>query len=132
MASDYVKVFVNVPTARLTRAIDGRVFDDPVAALLTAIGSLSSRGVAVIGNYDNVSFAFAKGTGRYRAIPGSAAHPTAGGIGELHAEPEVVMAFTAPKSELAAVIAAIKDSHPYETPGIDVFDLVRFEGDGLI
>jgi len=29
------------------------------------------------------------------------------------------------------VIAAIKDNHPYEMPGIDVFDLVRFDGDGL-
>jgi hypothetical protein len=130
--ADYVKIFVNVPTAKLTRAIDGRVFDDPVGALLAAIGSLSSRGVATIGNYDTVSFTFAKGTGRYRAIPGSAATPTAGRVGELHAEEEVVVAFTAPKSELAAVIAAIRDNHPYEVPGIDVFDLVRFEGDGLM
>ena len=129
--ADYVKIFVNVPTAPLTRAIDGRVFDDPVDALLAAIGSLSSRGVGVIGNYDNVSFTFAKGTGRYRAIPGSGAHPTAGAIGEVHSEEEVVVAFTAPKSELAAVIATIKDNHPYEMPGVDVFDLVRFDGDGL-
>jgi len=129
--ADYVKVYVNVPTAPLTRAVDGRVFDDPVSALRTAIGSLSSRGVGVIGNYDNVSFAYPKGTGRYRAIPGSGAQPTAGKIGEVHSEDEIVVAFTAPKSELAAVIATIRDNHPYETPGIDVFDLVRFEGDGL-
>jgi len=129
--AEYVKIFVNVPTAPLTRAIDGRVFDDPVAALLAAIGSLSSRGVGVIGNYDNVSFMFASGTGRYRAVPGSGAQPTAGEIGKVHSEEEVVVALTAPKSELAAVIATIRDNHPYETPGIDVFDLVRFEGDGL-
>ncbi len=42
-----------------------------------------------------------------------------------------MVAFTAPKSELATVIAAIKDNHPYEMPGIDVFDLVRFDEDGL-
>ena len=129
--ADYVKVFVNVPTAPLTRAIDGRVFDDPVGALLAALGSLSSRGAGVIGNYDNVSFTFATGTGRYRAIPGSSAHPTAGAIGEVHSEEEVVVAFTAPKSELATVISTIKDNHPYEIPGFDVFDLVRFDGDGL-
>ncbi len=82
--ADYVKIFVNVPTAPLTRAIDGRVFDNPVDALLAAIGSLSSRGVGVIGNYDNVSFTYAKGAGCYRAIPGSGAHPTAGEIGEVH------------------------------------------------
>ena len=129
--AEYVKIFVNVPTAPLTRAVDGRVFDDPVAALLAAIGSLSSRGVGVIGNYDNVSFTFASGTGRYRAVPGSGAQPTAGEIGEVHSEEEVVVAFTALKSELSDVIATIRDNHPYETPGIDVFDLVRFDGDGL-
>ena len=129
--ANYVKIFVNVPTAPLTRAIDGRVFDDPVDTLLSAIGSLSSRGVGVIGSYDNASFTFAKGMGRYRAIPGSGAQPTAGAIGEVHSEEEVAVAFTAPKSELAAVIATIKDNHPYEMPGIDVFELVRFDGDGL-
>jgi hypothetical protein len=129
--ADTVKIFVNVPAAPLTRALDGRVFDNPVNTLLAAIGSLSSCGVGVIGNYDNVSFTFAKGTGRYRAIPGSGAQPTAGDIGDVHSEAEVVVAFTAPKSELATVIATIRDNHPYEMPGIDVFDLVRFEGDGL-
>lgn len=131
MSKSFVKIFVNVPTAPLTRSIDGRVFDDPVGALLAAIGSLSPRGVGVIGNYDNVSFTFAAGTGRYRAIPGSGAQPTAGAIGDVHSEEEVVVAFTAPKSELAAVMATIKDNHPYEMPGIDVFELVRFDGDGL-
>jgi hypothetical protein len=129
--ADTVKVFVHVPTAPLTRGIDGRVFDDPVDILLKAIGSLSTRGVGVIGNYDNVSFTYAKGTGRYRAIPGSGAQPTAGEIGEVHSEDEVVVAFTAPKSELATVIATVRDNHPYGMPGIDVFDLVRFDGDGL-
>jgi hypothetical protein len=132
MAKEYVRIFVAVPTAKLTRAIDGRVFDNPVDAQLAAIGSLSSRGVAVIGNYDNVSFTYAKGAGRYRAIPGSTANPTAGRIGEVHTEDEVVVSFTAPKSELAAVIATIRDNHPYETPGIEVFDLVHFAGDGLL
>jgi hypothetical protein len=131
MSKSFVKIFVNIPTAPLTRSIDGRVFDDPVDSLLKAIGSLSSCGVGVIGNYDNVSFTFASGMGRYRAIPGSGAQPTAGEIGEVHSQEEVAVAFTAPKSELTTVIATIRDNHPYETPGIDVFDLVRFEGDGL-
>jgi len=93
------------------------------------IAVVARRGV--IGNYDNVSFTCARGTGRYRAIPGSGAQPTAGEIGEVHSEEEVVVAFTAPKSELATVIATIRDNHPYEMPGIDVFELVRFDGDGL-
>jgi hypothetical protein len=47
-------------------------------------------------------------------------------------EDEVVVAFTALRSELATVISVIRESHPYETPGIDVFDLVRYTEDGLL
>src|ERR1700749_248576 len=130
MEKAFVKIFITVPTAPMTRGIDGVVFENPLQSLLDALGKLSAHGVGVIGNYDNVSFIFAKGTGRYRAIPGSAAHPSAGKIGEVHSEDDVVIAFTAPKDQLDTVIAAIRDDHPYEMPGIDVFDLVRFEGDG--
>jgi hypothetical protein len=129
--TEYVKVFVAVPTSSMTRAIDGIVFENPPHTLLDALGKLGTVGVGAIGNYDNVAFVFAKGTGRYRSIPGSGAHPTAGRIGEIHAEEEVVISFTAPKQQLDAVVTAIRRHHPYETPGIDVFDLVRFAGDGL-
>ena len=107
------------------------MFAHPVQGLLDALALLGTQGVAMIGDYDNVSFTFAKGTGRYRAIPGSGAHPTAGKIGEIHCEDECVIAFTAPKDRLDAVIATIRAHHPYEMPSIDVFDLARFEGDGL-
>jgi hypothetical protein len=92
---------------------------------------MAGRGVGVVGNYDNVSFTFAKGTGRYRAIPGSTANPTMGEIGKVHAEDEAILTFVAPKDALADVLTAIKDNHPYETPAIEVFDLVRHEWDGL-
>jgi hypothetical protein len=131
MTRAYVKVFVTVPTAQMTRGIDGVKFENPVQSLLDALGELSAHGVGVIGDYDNVSFTYAKGRSRYRAIPGSGAHPTAGRIGEIHSEDEAVIAFTAPKDQLDTVIAAIRAHHPYEMPGIDVFDLVRFSGDGL-
>ena len=131
MPRSFVKVFVYVPLSPATRAVDGRVFDDPLAELLKAIGAMADRGVGVVGNYDNVSFTFAAGTGRYRAIPGSSANPTMGEIGKVHSEEEVVVTFTAPKDQLDIVVAAIRDHHPYEMPGIDVFDLARFTGDGL-
>ena len=127
----YVKVFVYVPLSRAVRSIDGRVFEDPLREMLKVIGAMADRGVGVVGNYDNVSFAFAKGTGRYRAIPGSPANPTKGEIGEVHAEEEAVLTFVAPKDAMADVLRAVKDNHPYETPAIEVFDLVRHEWDGL-
>ena len=127
----YVKVFVYVPLSRAVRSIDGRVFDDPLSELLNVIGAMAKRSVGVVGNYDNVSFTFVKGTGRYRAIPGSSANPTMGEIGEVHAEEEAILTFVAPKDAMADVLRAIKDNHPYETPAIEVFDLVRHEFDSL-
>jgi hypothetical protein len=131
MPKPYVKIFVYVPLAPATRAIDGRVFADPLAELLNVVGRMAGRGAGVVGNYDNVSFTFAKGTGRYRAIPGSHANPTMGEIGNVHAEEEAILTFVAPKDALSDVLRAIKDSHPYETPAIEVFDLVRHDWDGL-
>lgn len=131
MPRAYVKIFVYVPLASATRAIDGRVFENPLAELLYVVGRMSDRGVGVVGNYDHVSFTFAKGTGRYRAVPGSSANPTLGEIGKVHAEEEAVITFVAPKDALAEVLHAVKDNHPYETPSIEVFDLVRHEWDGL-
>jgi hypothetical protein len=131
MPKPFVKVFVYVPLSPATRAIDGRVFEDPPGELLKVIGALADRGVGVVGNYDNVSFTFAKGTGRYRAIPGSPANPTMGEIGKVHAEEEAILTFVAPKDALADVLRAIRDNHPYEMPAIEVLDLVRHEWDGL-
>ena len=100
----------------MTRGIDGVTFENPLQSLLDALDKLSTHSVGVIGDYDNVSFTFAKGRSRYRTIPGSDAHPTAGKIGELHSEDEAVVVFTAPKDQLDTVIATIRDHHPYEMP----------------
>ena len=133
----YVKVFVYVPLSRAVRSIDGRVFEDPLREMLKVIGAMADRGVGVVGNYDNVSFAFAKGTGRYRAIPGSPANPTKGEIGEVHAEEEAVLTFVAPKDAMADVSLdaqlgdAARPRVVSHLVGIEVFDLVRHEWDGL-
>lgn len=129
MARDIVKVFVYVPRATSTRRADGRVFDDPLASLLAVIGRFADEGVGVVGNYDNVSFTFAHGTGRYRARPG--ANPTKGEIGRVHAEEEAILTFVAPKDVLGLLLPALKDAHPYEMPAIEVFELVRHALDGL-
>jgi hypothetical protein len=129
MARDYVKVFVYVPQSRSVRAADGCVFDDPLAAQLAVIGRFADKGVGVVGNYDNVSFTFARGTGHYRARPG--ANPTKGEIGEVHAEEETVLTFVAPKAVLGELLPALKDAHPYEMPAIEMFELVRHELDGF-
>jgi hypothetical protein len=130
MTKAWVKIFIHVPVRPMTRRIDGRHFPDPTAAALAVVRRLADDGVGVVGHYDNVSVTLPC-ENAYRAIPGSAATPTAGVPGELHREEERIIAFSAPKDALAAVVRALKDNHPYETPVIDVFDLVRHELDGL-
>lgn len=131
MAKEYVKIFIGVPIQPSKRNIDGRMFDDPLAATLQVINDFKDKGVAVVGNYDNVSFTFAKGDGRYRAIPGSNATPTKGEVGEMHREEEVCVTFVAPKDSLPELLPALKENHPYETPAIDIVDLVRHQFDCL-
>jgi hypothetical protein len=126
----YVKIFVAVPTATMTRAIDGKVFENPPQIIREVIGRLSAQSVGKVGNYDNVSGSVIT-TGRYRAIPGSGANPTAGQTGELHAEEEEVISFVAPTESLGAVLKELKENHPYEVPAIDIVDLVRHEFDSL-
>ncbi len=131
MRNEYVKIFVFVPTCSMKRKIDGRRFRNPLKEILKVIDDMKNKGVAVIGNYDNVSFTFKKGKSRYRAIPGSSAVPTKGKPGKLHIENEVVVCFTANKDCLSELIKALKDNHPYETPVIDVFELVRHDFDAM-
>ena len=73
MQTQFVKIFVYVPTSPTKRSIDGRDFPDPLAAILNVLNEQRDRGVAVVGNYDNVSFTFLLGASRYRATPGSSA-----------------------------------------------------------
>ena len=131
MAKEYVKLFVGIPTQPSKRTIDGRMFENPLESLLKVLDEFKDRGVAVVGNYDNVSFTFAKGDGRYRAIPGSSATPTKGELGEMHTEEEVCVTFIAPKDSLPALLPALKENHPYETPAIDIVDLLRHQFDCL-
>lgn len=129
-ARPYVKILISVPIRSMTRSSDRHVFDDPPSRIREVIGGLQAYGVGTIGNYSHVSFSFG-GTSRYRAIPGSGAMPSAGTMGEIHTEDEEIIAFVAPRDQLSEILSQLKNNHPYETPVIDVIELVRHEHDGL-
>ena len=118
-----VKICVQVPIRGMKRNKDGRYFKDPVQSISDVISFYSSKGVGVVGNYDNVSFTLEKGAGRYRAIPGSSAIPSAGEIGRQHKEPEMMILFNSPKDVLKELLKDIKKNHVYEEPVIDVYRL---------
>nr|WP_245663313.1 Nif3-like dinuclear metal center hexameric protein [Nocardia inohanensis] len=83
-------------------------------AVLTALFA-ASAGTA--GNYSDSAWQVS-GTGQYRPLDG--ANPALGAIGELRQLAEDRIEVVAPPSRRAAVLAALRDAHPYEVPAYHV------------
>jgi hypothetical protein len=101
-----VKIVVTVP-------------EDSAGVVREAIGK---AGGGRLGNYSYASFSV-KGTGRF--LPGQGANPSVGRIGKMEAVAEERIEVTCRQDEAGAVVAAIKASHPYEEPVIDIYPLLN-------
>ena len=77
-------------------------------------------GAGNIGNYDECSFT-SVGEGTFRANEGC--NPHLGEIGERHQEQEERIEVIFPKHKEQAIIAAIKDVHPYEEVAYQIYIL---------
>jgi len=97
-----VKIVTFVPSDRV----------DAVADAMTAAGA------GTIGNYTACSFR-GKGIGTF--LPGEGANPTSGEAGTSSADPEIRIEMVAEASRRDAVVRALLDAHPYETPAFDVY-----------
>ncbi len=62
-----------------------------------------------------------RGEGRFRPLEG--AHPAIGESGKIARVVEDRIEVTVTPDRLAAVVAAIRQAHPYEIPVIDIFPL---------
>jgi hypothetical protein len=85
--------------------------------------SMSRAGAGRIGDYSDVAFK-SQGFGVFRPLP--SANPfigTAGGGVESVQEWRIEVALT--RDRLQAVIAALYDAHPYQTPVFDVYELAE-------
>jgi dinuclear metal center YbgI/SA1388 family protein len=80
--------------------------------------TLYEAGAGAIGNYSHCGFQ-AGGTGTFKPLKG--ANPTIGKRGKLEQVNEIKLETVVPSDKVAAVIAALRQSHPYETPAFDVF-----------
>jgi len=106
--SDFVKIRVSVPLNSADRV---RL-------------ALGQAGAGIQGNYE-FSSGSSKQTGRFRPMPG--AHPAIGRIGELSAVEEELIETLCHKDLVEKTVAAIKKTHPYEEPAIDIiprYDIV--------
>lgn len=80
--------------------------------------ALYEAGAGAIGNYSHCGFK-SGGTGTFKPLKGS--NPTIGKRGKLEQVNEIKLETVVPSGKVAAVIAALRESHPYETPAFDVF-----------
>ncbi|MBC1473574.1 Nif3-like dinuclear metal center hexameric protein [Listeria grandensis] len=65
------------------------------------------------------------GTGRF--LPGDEANPTIGKPGDLEVVQEVKIEAIFPHSQMDRIIKAVKLSHPYEVPVIDIYPIENVE-----
>ncbi|MCF4006218.1 Nif3-like dinuclear metal center hexameric protein [Corynebacterium uropygiale] len=95
----------------------------PAEAVESVKSALFSAGAGEIGDYRECSFDI-DGTGQFRPVEG--ANPAEGSVGELHRGPEVRVEFVAARRRRAAILSALRYTHPYEEPA---FDIVALEDD---
>ncbi len=80
-----------------------------------------AAGAGQFGAYDRCSW-FTEGTGTFRALPG--ANPAVGEIGVEERVPELRLETIFPAESHEAVVAALRQAHPYEEPAFDVTALL--------
>jgi dinuclear metal center YbgI/SA1388 family protein len=83
----------------------------PTADAPVLLAALAAAGAGAVGDYVECSFTVT-GTGQFRPLSG--AQPAVGTVGELTTVPESRVSMVLPRSRRAAVLAAMRASHPYE------------------
>ena len=95
----------------------------PADSLAKVTNAVFAAGAGIIGNYQNCGF-HADGTGTF--LPMRGAKPTIGKQGKSEAVPETRFEAVVPADKLEAVVAAMKEAHPYETPAFDILKLFGY------
>lgn len=93
----------------------------PESHLEAVKAALFEAGAGRLGDYDRCAWQV-KGQGQFRPLPGS--DPYLGRQGEVEVVEEFRVEMICADEHLRAAVAALRASHPYETPA---FDLVRLE-----
>ncbi|WP_019673120.1 Nif3-like dinuclear metal center hexameric protein [Psychrobacter lutiphocae] len=93
----------------------------PDTDLETVKSALFTAGAGHIGNYSNCCWQV-QGTGQFMPLAGSQPH-----IGQLNSVEQVTewrVEMVVAKDNIQAVIEALKQAHPYETPAYDVIAMI--------
>ena len=92
----------------------------PPDAMENVADALFAAGAGRIGDYSSCSFR-SVGTGTFFGEEGTS--PAAGEAGKLERVEEIRLETVVPTRKLAAVVAALRKSHPYEEPAFDLVPL---------
>lgn len=95
----------------------------PVESTEAVAAALGAAGAGALGRYDGCSFR-ARGVGTFRPLDG--ARPAIGAVGHSERVDEDRLEVHVQPARLAAVLAALRQAHPYEEPA---FDVLRLEPD---
>lgn len=98
----------------------------PVVDAPRVIDALAAAGAGRIGNYERAAWT-SDGVGTFTPMPG--ARPAVGSVGTPEEVAEKRVEMVLPRRNRAAVVAALKNSHPYEEPAFDIFETVPPPGE---
>lgn len=98
-------------------ALDKLVVFVPSADAPRLIDALAAAGAGALGDYDRCAWT-AEGTGTFRPLSG--ASPAVGAIGRIEQVAEARVEMVVPAPRRAAVLAALRATHPYEQPAFDL------------
>ena len=93
------------------------VFYCPESDLEKVKEAMFAAGAGRIGNYDRCCWQV-KGQGQFRPLEG--ADPSIGSVGNVERVDEWKVEMVCEEANVGAVVAALHDAHPYETPAYHV------------
>ena len=89
------------------------------------LDALAAAGAGTIGAYERCAWT-TTGVGTFRPLSG--ASPTIGSVGAIEVVPEMRIEMVLPRSRRIDVVRALLDTHPYEEPAYDVYELATHPG----
>ncbi len=96
----------------------------PAAALESVAEAVFAAGAGHIGDYERCSW-YTVGTGTFLA--GEGARPSIGEVGQEQSVTEYRLETVYPAELERDVIGALLESHPYEVPAFDIYELLEPE-----
>jgi len=84
--------------------------------------ALFDAGAGRIGNYDRCCWQ-TEGTGQFRPLQNS--NPAIGSLNQIEQVSEIKIELVCADELVKQAIQAMKDSHPYEEPAFDVWELAK-------